>query len=69
MASDKQNDKPVKQKVVSSKKTIAELFPNLPSFPDYEGRPRYQPLADNVAHLPPRSPPRAECRVLGQSLA
>lgn len=33
------------------KKTMGELYPNLPFLPDSEDRPRYSPLADTVDHL------------------
>lgn len=36
---------------VKLKRTMAELYPNLPSLPDSEDRPRYRPLADTVDHL------------------
>ena len=34
-----------------AKKTMGELYPNLPFLPDSEDRPRYSPLADTVDHL------------------
>lgn len=37
------------------KRTMAELYPNLPFLPDSTDRPRYSPLADTVDHLRYRS--------------
>ena len=36
---------------LKAKKTMSELYPNLPFLPDSEDRPRYYPLADTVDHL------------------
>lgn len=36
---------------IAKKKTMAELYPNLPFLPDTPDRPRYCPLADTVDHL------------------
>lgn len=33
------------------KRTMADLYPNLPFLPDSKDRPRYSPLADTVDHL------------------
>jgi hypothetical protein len=33
------------------KRTMAELYPNLPFLPDPEDRPRYSPLASTLGHL------------------
>lgn len=39
---------------IAKKKTMAELYPNLPFLPDTPDRPRYYPLADTVDHLTKR---------------
>ena len=45
-----ENSKP-EPEMPEKKKTMAELYPDLPSVPDTPDRPRYRPLADTVDHL------------------
>lgn len=39
------------ENVAKPKKTMKELYPDLPFLPDYVGRPRYTALANTVDHL------------------
>lgn len=45
------NNSKANPKSAKKKKTMAELYPNLPFLPDLPDRPRYRPLADTVDHL------------------
>ena len=44
-------DTNVEPEITENKKTMAELYPNLPFLPDSPDRPRYRPLAGTVDHL------------------